>query len=205
MNRAAITRFLFSFLCLGILSAATLAQDSDSTVISGQLFVGHWVINEELSQNTDDQVEVAIRASGGQVQRRSLFRREPEDRYRGGPPEQELYDRVSYDDVLTISYSEPEIRFEYADGFTRIFHDDGRRLTVGVNNYFESGGSDFSMAIWENESLLVEGRPRDGGFTFETYTLLENGARLRVEMELQPQTFGAAVNLIRVYDRESME
>ena len=52
--------------------------------------------------------------------------------------------------------------------------------------------------------MVVESRPRDGGFTLETYTLIEDGARLRIEMQIEPDSFGAAVELVRIFDRASV-
>jgi len=176
------------------------AQENE-TAGAKELIIGYWVINDELSDNTDDQVEEAIKAAGGRVERRSFFAKKVEDRYRGGPADQELYDRLSYDDVLTISYNDPEMVFEYADNFRRVFHTDGRRRSTGVNDYFDSGGADFSFGNWNGEQLLVEGRPRDGGYTLETYTLEAQGQRLRIEMTLEPFVFGAPINLVRVFDR----
>ena len=69
---------------------------------TSEMLVGHWVIDEDRSDNTDDQVEAAIKEGGGKVKRR-WFAKKDDDFYRGGPAEQELYDRISYDDVLTIS------------------------------------------------------------------------------------------------------
>ena len=164
------------------------------------LFAGSWVINEELSDNSDDQVEEAIKAGGGKVPRRWFSKRE-EDFYRGGPEEQELYDRISYDDVLSIEYAPPEFRFTYADDYERVFHTDGRRRSTTANSFYAGGGADFSFGNWEGEALIVEARPRDGGFTMETYTLEEGGDRLRVEMVIEPTAFRAAINLTRIYDR----
>lgn len=166
----------------------------------GSLFSGTWVINDALSDNTDDAVETAIKKAGGKVARRFL-RKRPEDFYRGGPPEQELYDRISYDDVLTITINEPELRFEYADNFVRVFHSDGRRRRSTANSFYEDGAEDFSFANWKEGALIVEARPRDGGFTLETYTLVDEGAQLRVAMQIEPDSFGAAVELVRVFDR----
>lgn len=160
---------------------------------------GSWVINARLSDKTDDRVEEAIKASGGKPSR-GWFNRNDEF-YRGGPVEQELYDRISYDKVLTIHYEPPEFRFEYADNFVRVFHTDGRRRQSTANSFFAEGGQDFSFANFNGERLVVEARPRDGGFTLETYTLEANGSRLRVEMVLEPNAFGAPINLVRVYDR----
>ncbi|MFT6400888.1 MAG: hypothetical protein ACJA2D_000193, partial [Pseudohongiellaceae bacterium] len=54
-----------------------------------EMLVGHWVINEELSDNTDKQVEAAIKEAGGKVKKR-WFAKAEDDFYRGGPAEQEL-------------------------------------------------------------------------------------------------------------------
>jgi hypothetical protein len=160
---------------------------------------GTWVINDELSDNTDDQVEEAIEAGGGRGGR-GLFNRK-EDFYRGGPPEHELYDRISYDDVLSIEYQAPEFRFTYEDGYERVFHTDGRRRRVSANSFYSEGGEDWSSGLFEQNSLVVEGRPRDGGFTIETYTLEAGGARLRIEMTIQPDSFNVPIELTRVFDK----
>lgn len=160
---------------------------------------GSWVINDELSDNTDDQVEEAIEAGGGRGGR-GLFNRQ-EDFYRGGPPEHELYDRISYDDILSIEYNAPEFRFTYEDGYERVFHTDGRRRRVSANSFYTEGGEDWSSGLFEQNSLVVEGRPRDGGFTIETYTLEADGTRLRIEMTIQPDSFNEPIELTRVFDK----
>ena len=185
-------------LCLQFCSLL-VAQSFDSVSIKEKI-VGSWVINEELSDNSDDQVEIAIKEGGGKVSR-SFFRKRPEDFYRGGPAEQELYDRISYDDVLRIAYDEPEFRFLYADQYLRVFHSDGRRRRTTANDFYAEGSEDFSFANWEENALIVEARPRDGGFTLETYTLQADGNQLRVEMVIEPGSFGAAIKLVRIYDR----
>lgn len=163
--------------------------------------VGNWLINEELSEDTDEAVEAAIIEAGGKVSR-SWFKKKEKGRYRGGPEEQELYDRISYDNILRIDYTEPEFWFGYADGYQRVFHTDGRTRTVGASDHYANGGKDFSIGQWEGDVLHVEGRPRDGGFTLETYTVEDNGKRLRAELELKPANFGAAVKVVRIYDRQ---
>lgn len=165
----------------------------------GDRIVGRWLINEELSDNTDDQVEEAIEAGGGRGGR-GLFNNE-EDFYRGGPPEHELYDRVSYDDILSIQYAEPEFRFTYEDGYQRVFHTDGRRRRSTAADFYNEGGSDWSFGYFEDNALIVEGQPRDGGFTIETYTLSDDGNRLRIEMLIQPNSFSEAIELVRIFDR----
>ena len=181
-------------------AGAQQSESQSANVESHQLLAGDWIFNEELSDNSDEQVEEAIKEGGGKVARR-FFRKRPEDFYRGGPPEQELYDRISYDDVLRIEFAEPEFTFTYADDYQRIFHTDGRRRSTAANNFYAEGGEDFSFGNWEAGALVVEARPRDGGFTLETYTLEEGGNRLRVEMTIQPKSFRGAITLTRVYDR----
>lgn len=202
MTQKSITRLsvriLALLLCVSMLSP-TVAQEASAGLIRS-LIVGSWVINEELSDNTDDSVEAAIKEAGGKVKRR-WFRKRAEDFYRGGPAEQELYDRISYDDVLRIEYDEPELRFEYADNYIRVFHTDGRRRLSTANDFYSRGGQDFSFGNWEENSLLVEARPRDDGFTLETYSLQADGNQLVVKMQIQPNSFGAAIILTRIYDR----
>lgn len=186
------------FTCLCILSFCVPAA-AQSPVLA-EMLVGRWVINEELSDNTDDQVERAIKKGGGKVSRR-WFSKRAEDYYRGGPAEQELYDRISYDDEITIAYEGVEFRFEYEGGYVRVFHSDGRRRQSSANSFYKEGGDDFSLANWEDEALVVEARPRDGGFTIENYTLSENGNQLTIEMLIQPDSFNAEINLTRVFSR----
>lgn len=201
LHAKAIKSFVVLLTLVAALSAGAQQSGSQSVdVASRQQMVGNWLINDELSDNTDDQVEEAIKAGGGKVPRR-FFRKRPEDFYRGGPVEQELYDRISYDDVLNISYSESEFIFTYADNYQRIFHTDGRRRSITANSFYAEGGADFSFGNWSAAALVVEARPRDGGFTLETYTLEEGGNRLRVEMSIEPDSFGAAIKLTRIYDR----
>jgi hypothetical protein len=187
---------------------ATLSVFSSQMLLAAvnpeaEMLVGHWVINEELSDNTDKQVEAAIKEAGGKVKKR-WFAKAEDDFYRGGPAEQELYDRISYDDVLTISIEGVQCRFEYADNFTRVFHTDGRRRQSSANSFYSEGGEDFSLSRWESQKLIVEARPRDGGFTLETYSLSDHGNTLTIAMQIEPSSFGAAINLVRVFNRASI-
>ena len=78
---------------------------------------------------------------------------------------------------------------------------DGRRRSSAANDFYSSGSQDFSFGNFDGDSLLVEARPRDDGFTLETYTLQAGGNQLVVKMQIQPNSFGAAIMLTRVYDR----
>ena len=201
MNRRNSHLIVILPLVLLVCSFCVAAQGQDLDRPAGlSKIVGNWVINEELSDDTDDRIEVAIKKAGGRV-KRSWFKKKKKGRYRGGPEEQELYDRISYDDVLKIAYNNSEFRFEYADGYVRLFHSDGRTRTVGASEFYNGDSDDFSFASWEEGALLVEARPADGGYTLETYSLQAGNNQLRVEMELKPYTFGATIILVRIYDR----
>ena len=81
----------------------------------------------------------------------------------------------------------------------------GRRRSSGAASYYSDGLNDFSFANWENDDgltkLIVEARPRDGGFTLESYALENNGSHLRVIMRIEPDNFNAPIELTRVYQR----
>lgn len=155
---------------------------------------GQWLINYTLSDDTDRQVEKAIKAAGGRI---SSNGKKGRGRYRGGPQEHELYDHISYDDSLNIIQNGNEFRFNYDGGFQRIFFTDGRGRVASATE----AGSDYSFGGWENQSLLVEARPRDGGATMESYTLQAEGAQLHVQLKLQPLSFIIPIEILRIYDR----
>ena len=158
---------------------------------------GSWRINEQLSDSTDKQVERALRAAGEKV-RSSWFDRR-KDKYRGGPAEQELYDRFSYDPALTVTTADGGYVFEYADGFKRTVFTDNRSRAVSLTAL--DSVEDFSMGHWENQRFLVEAHPRDGGFASEVYTLENGGTQLRVEFLIRPASFSEDIELMRVYNR----
>lgn len=161
-------------------------------------FDGVWVINDKLSDDTDKQVEKAIKAGGGRIKHGG---KKGKYRYKGGPKEQELYDHLAYDKVLQFHHNETEFHLLYEEGFTRVFYTDNRGRSVSARGLSSGHGQDYSFAGWEGDKLLVESRPRDGGKTNETYSLEAGGAQLRVELHLEPLSFGAPINIIRIYDR----
>lgn len=177
---------LFLFLCI------LPAQAQNRPDLSG-----NWIFNAALSDNTDKKVERILRNMGEKVSR--CWLNCADDRYRGGPEEQELYDRLSYDKTLSIELDEPAYQFTYGGDFQRPVYTDGRSQSVSLNRL--ETANDFSFAHWEGNQLLVEGRPRDGGFSNETYSLVENGTRLKVEMYILPAAFTEPVELVRIYDR----
>ena len=158
---------------------------------------GRWTVNTKLSDDTDDQVEEALRRAGEKITR-SWFNRDKEF-YRGGPVEQELYDRLSYDTVLAIDPVGDHFRFTYADDFSREVFTDDRSRAVSLTGL--DAVEDFSLGHVEDERFVIETHPRDGGVIYETYRLLDQGLRLEVELELQPSSFTESITLRRVYDR----
>ena len=179
---------LFTFNCY---SAVNITADIPA-------FNGRWVIDEELSDDTDKQVEKAIKASGGRIQSRGRGK----GRYKGGPKEQAMYDHISYDEILVFDYMDPEFRLRYEDGYERVFFSDGRQRTVSASGTSVGDHLDFSFASWVENSLVVESRPRDGGWTNETYTLESDTQQLRVKMVLKPSSFAEPIHILRIYIRD---
>lgn len=165
-----------------------------------EAFNGNWVVNGELSSDTDRQVEIAIISAGGRPP--NTGKKGP-GRYRGGPEEHALYDHVSYDKNLFFHYAGPEFRLYYDDGYTRVFHDDNRKRVVSASGTSAGDGSDFSFASWDGDRLIVESTVRDGGWIFEQYRLTEGGTRLKVDLELKPASFANPVRITRIYDRRA--
>ena len=182
---------LLGFCLLSPVSLAQLEQE----------MAGSWVINEDLSDNTDRQVEASLKAAGQKIHRSIFDRRK--DRYRGGPPEQELYDHISYDKELTLQLQRPAFTFTYDDGFVRPVYTDNRTRSVSLSGIEEV--KDFSFAHFEDGKLLVEGRPRDGGFTQESYALINDGTQLQADLYIQPDSFQEPIEIHRVYDRKPSE
>lgn len=188
------------FCLILLLSGAQLVCAEETTVSSQPGFRGHWVINDKLSDDTDYQVEVSIRAAGG---RPDSGGKRGKGRYKGGPPEQALYDHLSYDEVLDFQYTEPEFQLVYAENFERVFYSDNRKRVVSASGRAESDKQDFAFASWDGDKLLVESRPRDGGSIFETFEILPQTDQLKVTLELKPATFAEPIQIIRIYDREN--
>lgn len=164
-------------------------------------FNGDWIIDYELSDDTDRQVELAIKAAGGKISRSGKTGR---GRYRGGPDNQKLYDHISYDETLRFVYTEPEFRLEYDDGFERVFYSDGRGRVASASGKSQDERPDHSFASWDGARLLVESRPHDGGRIAEVYTLEEAGNRLKIQLELQPLSFRVPIEITRIYNRRTV-
>jgi hypothetical protein len=186
---------MLSALVLLAVSALLGAQPSTQPVDG---IVGTWVFNSELSDSTDDKVEAALRKMGERVRRGWFEQRD--DVYRGGPAEQELYDRISYDKELEIAQDGDHYLFTYAGEYERPVYTDNRSRSVSLTQL--ESVDDFSLGHWENGKLLVEAHPRDGGFAEETYELVNGGAQLRVELYIKPRSFDEVIELERVFDRK---
>ncbi len=199
--RTLFSVFLASFFGCLIVFAPSLTAAEDYSA-----FNGIWVINEELSDDTDKQVEKAIKASGGKIGR---TKKKGKGRYKGGPPDQALYDHISYDEILNFQYNSPEFHLVYAEGFERIFHSDNRRRSASASGTPRGERKDFAFASWSGSNkLFVESRPRDGGRTSEVYTLVRaptGETLLQVELNLNPLMFGGPLYIKRFYNRKGEE
>jgi len=184
-------------LFLIILLSASQAGHSETSVIRSA-FTGNWVINEKLSDDTDRRVEESIRAAGG---RPDSGGKRGKGRYRGGPAEHALYDHISYDEVLQFKYADPEFQLVYEQGFERVFYSDNRKRVVSASGMSSADKQDFSFASWDGDKLLVESRPRDGGWINETFEILPTTGQLRLTLRLKPSSFGVPIDIVRVYDR----
>ena len=163
-----------------------------------EYFNGRWLVNEELSDDTDARVEKAILQAGGRLPRTG---KKGKGRYKGGPKEQEIYDHISYDETLEFYYRAPEFRLAYEDGFERRFYSDNRKRVISASGTVTGDNQDYSFASWDGLRLLVESRPRDGGVIFETYELVPDSLQLKVSLELKPSSFSEPISITRIYDR----
>ena len=185
----------YFILALWLTSGTATSQELP---LQSQIFVGKWVINEELSDDTDRKVEETIRSWGG---RPPDTGKKGKERYRGGPKEHALYDHISYDEELKFDYTQPEFRLEYDDGFTRVFHDDGRKRVISASGTVSGDNQDFSFASWDNGKLHVESSVRDGGWIVEVFEYIEETSQLKIRMQLNPSSFIKPIVLTRIYDR----
>ncbi len=196
------TLLIFSNLTVFLMACPFFVSADDGN----PAFNGTWLINEELSDDTDKQVEKAIKAAGGKVTR---TKKKGKGRYKGGPPEQALYDHISYDEILRFQYREPEFHLLYEDNFERVFHSDGRRRTASASGTTRGERQDFAFASWSGSNkLYVEARPRDGGRTNEVYTLVKSETGedlLRVELKLNPLMFAGPLKIVRFYERAPLK
>ncbi len=187
------SKLIFCLFVLVLSAPTVIAQDN---IPNYQSFLGHWVINEELSDDTDLQVEIAIKAAGGRIPRTD---KKGKGRYRGGPKEHAIYDHISYDDSLHFQYHPPEFQLIYDYGFERVFHSDNRKRVVSASGTIAGDNQDFSFASWDNERLIIETRARDGGWIYEIIETTVD--TLTVTLELNPSSFAEPIKVKRIYNR----
>lgn len=174
------------------------AVPADAEYVAPDL-TGTWVINLDESDDPDKLVEKAIRSVGGRADSEG---RKGRGRYKGGPKEQEIYDHLLYDEKLGITQRGPEIHIVYLEGFQRRFYTDGRGRTVSASGSSSGDAQDFSFGGWSGHTLNVEAKPRDGGWTMESYTLDPSRNRITAKLRLKPLLFPVEVEANLVYDRE---
>ena len=191
-------KFIIRLLVIFALIVAIGPVFADVSKAPVAAFNGIWVVDYDASDDTDRQVEKAIKEAGGRIPRTSKRGRE---RYRGGPPDQEMYDHISYDSILQIKINDPEVEFTYPKDYQRVFYTDDRSRTVNASGDNKSSHHDYSFADWEGGKLMVESRPRDGGWITETYSLQSDGQQLRLETSLKPSSFMVPIKLVRIFNR----
>lgn len=182
-----------TFISLVFNTCIVISQDD---VPDYENFLGKWVVNEELSDDTDKQVELAIRAAGGRIPRTD---KKGKGRYRGGPKEHAVYDHISYDENLGFQYDPPEFQLMYDDGFERTFHSDNRKRVVSASGTGSGDNLDFSFASWDNNRLFIETRARDGGWIYEILEVQDD--TLTITLELKPSSFAEPIHIKRIYNR----
>ncbi len=196
MNRSKVHLCLATLMITSIW-AINLEQIQAQTRADPNSFGGLWEFNEKMSDSTDKAVEKALRAMGQKVKRRWFSANK--EQFRGGPAEQELYDRISYDRTLSISVTDSLLTILYAGEYTRTVYLDGRSRSVSLGNL--DNLQDFSFGHPETNSLIIEARPKDGGSSLESWRLLNQGEQLEITVALQPRGFTTEVEIIRVFDR----
>ena len=112
-----------------------------------------------------------------------------------------MYDHVSYDSILQIKINDPEVEFTYPKGYDRVFYTDDRSRTASASGDSKSDRQDYSFADWEDGKLIVESRPRDGGWITETYSLQADGQQLRLVTSLKPSSFLVPIKIVRIFNR----
>lgn len=92
-------------------------------------------------------------------------------------------------------------RITYADGKAReVRHDDPGR-TSSASGEFREGKFGYSIAYWENATLVFETHTDSGKQTLERYTLQKDGHQLLMEIVLDAAHQSEPLVLRRVFDR----
>lgn len=178
-----------------LLGVATLASAEDLRL------VGDWVLNAHASDDPDKKIERTVRKDGGRLSMPPGAERRGRGRYRGGPDDEALYDRVTYDQQVSIAIDGENFVFRYADGAERRFSTTQTTRSQSASGSRTGDNIDFSFAYWEGPKLFVESRPRDNGWILETYRVLEKTSQLELALDLNPVRFGHRIALKLIFDR----
>lgn len=176
-----------------LLSSAAGAEDLRLT--------GSWVLNHDASDDVDKAIEKAVQKDGGKMRPPPGTSRRTRGRYRGGPEDEALYDRVTYEQQVSIAFDGNEFTFRYADGFVRRFSTDRTTRSQSASGTGADDNADFSFAYWDGPMLYVESRPRDQGWIMETYRFREPTGQLELALQLNPSRFGSSIEIELVFDR----
>lgn len=182
--------------------AAGPAAATDATADARARIEGHWVFNPGASDDVDKKVAKALRKAGSRIELPKGVGRNDYARFRGGPEEQELYDHLAYDREFSLRREGDDYQLvHFHEGeFRRRASTTQRTRVVSASGSTRDDDSDHSFAYWDGDILMIDTRPRDGGFALEQYRLLDNG-QLEVFLRLEPLKFPAALTFIRVFDR----
>jgi hypothetical protein len=162
---------------------------------------GSWVLNLDASDDVDKAIEKVVSKDGGKMRPPPGTSRRARGRYRGGPEDEALYDRVTYDKQVSIGFDGSDFTFTYADGFVRRFSTNRTTRSQSASGTGADDDRDFSFAYWDGPTLYVESRPRDQGWIMETYRLREPTGQLELALQLNPSRFGSSIEVELVFDR----
>jgi hypothetical protein len=180
---------------LVLLGVAVIAPAEDARL------AGAWVLNMDASDDPDKKIERAVRKGGGTIRLPPGAERRERGRYRGGPDDEALYDRVTFDQQLSIVIEGDNFLFRYADGHERRFSTTRTTRSQSASGSRAEDNVDFSFAYWDGPKLFVESRPRDNGWILETYRLVDKTGQLEVALDLNPVRFGHRLEIKLIFDR----
>lgn len=178
-----------------LLGVATLASAEDLRLN------GDWVLNADASDDPDKKIERIVRKDGGKIRLPPGADRRARGRYRGGPDDEALYDRLTYEQRMSVAIDGDNFMFRYADGAERRFSTTRTTRSQSASGSRAEDNVDFSFAYWDGPKLLVESRPRDNGWILETYRVLEKTGQLELLLDLNPVRFGHRIELKLIFDR----
>lgn len=169
---------------------------------AAQRLEGRWIADFEASDDVDAVVEKLIRARGGKPKPAPGKSSGDRGRYRGGPPEQALYDHLAYDDMFEIRVEGEDLLLVH-DGeegrIERRVAPSGGGRTVTASGAAER--KDHSFWYPDGDAVVIETRARDSGRIRERYALDPQSGELRLALRLAPTEFPGVIEVVRVFDR----